>query len=193
MSDQKIQQSKYQLAQLSDEELMSLYQSGNYLAFEVLYHRSSGKVFQYLNGKVSAEVAQDLLQEIFIKIHKARDQYSKQYPYLPWLFTISRNTLFDYFKSAKVSRKNSEVSLNENEMEILNLEPADLGADVNLTSALSHLPENQRRAIELRYLREWSFEKIADDIQTTPVNVRKLVSRGVKKLRSGILKIGGAN
>jgi len=185
--------SKYQLAQLSDEELMSFYQSGNYQAFEVLYHRSSGKVFQYLKGKVEAEVAQDLLQEVFIKIHKAREQYSTQYPFLPWLFTISRNTLFDYFKSAKFSRKNSEVNLSDNEIEILNLEPVGQGAEVNLTSALSHLPENQRRAIELRYLHDWSFEKIADDIKTTPTNVRKLVSRGVKKLRSGILKSGGAN
>lgn len=175
--------SKYQLAQLSDEELMSLYQSGNYLAFEVLYQRSSGKVFQYLKGKVSAEVAQDLLQEIFIKIHKARGQYSTQYPFLPWLFTISRNTLFDYFKSAVVNRKSNEISLNESGINHSDVAPVSLDHDIDLTMALGHLPENQRRAIELRYLSEWSFEKIADEIKTTPMNVRKLVSRGIKKLR----------
>jgi len=170
--------SKMQLESLTDEDLMSLYQSGEYLAFEELYSRHSGKVFEYLKKKVSAETSQDLLQEIFLKIHKAREQYSKQYPFLPWLFTISRNALFDYFKSIKKFSDIFPEQTNDNPQNI----------ELNLAGALKSLPENQRRAIELRYLEEWTFEKIADDIKTTPDNVRQLISRGLKKARNGFKK-----
>ncbi len=89
-----------ELKDRSDEELMTLYQSGDYMAFECLYERHSGRVFQYLKGKVEGEVAKDLLQETFLKVHRARAQYQPQYPFLPWLFTVARNSLNDFFKSA---------------------------------------------------------------------------------------------
>jgi RNA polymerase sigma factor (sigma-70 family) len=166
---------KKQLSGLTDEELMGLYQAGNYAAFETLYYRQSSKVYQYLRYKVPPDVAQDLMQEIFVKIHRFRNQYSNQYPLLPWIFTISRNTLFDYFKSNKASKTDPVFS-----SEVFEQEEVDL----NLTSVLVGISENQRRAIELRYLADWSFEKIADDMQTTPENVRQLISRGIKKVKS---------
>ena len=64
--------------------------------------------------------------------------------------------------------------------------PSDLNWTPDLTVALQGLPSNQRRAIELRYLSEWSFEQIAREMKTSPVNIRQMISRGIKKLRSGI-------
>lgn len=161
---------------------MVLYQSGEYLAFEELYRRHSSKVFEYLKKKVSAEISQDLLQEIFMKMHKARNQYSSEYPFLPWLFTISRNTLFDYFKSLKKTTVISAIDFDIPTSEAVSV---GVDVDVNLAAALKNLPENQKRAIELRYLEDWSFEKIAEEIRTSPENVRQLVGRGLKKIRSG--------
>lgn len=155
---------------------MTLYKQGEYPAFEELYARHVAKVFDYLKKRVTIDVAQDLTQEIFLKIHKGRSQYLEQYPFLPWLFTISRNALYDYFKLTKTSDVfNFEQAISS--------EPAS--NDLNLALALKGLPENQRRAIELRYLEEWSFEKIAKDIKTSPDNVRQLISRGLKKVRNG--------
>lgn len=161
---------------------MVLYQSGEYLAFEELYRRHSGRVFEYLKKKVSAEISQDLLQEIFMKMHRARNQYSNQYPFLPWLFTISRNTLFDYFKSMKKITVESVIDVDISGGEAVG---TGAGLDVNLATALRNLPANQKRAIELRYLEDWSFEKIAENIKTSPENVRQLIGRGLKKVRSG--------
>src|SRR5438046_324640 len=84
--------------QKSDEELMSLYQTGEYSAFEIIYSRHSGRVFEYLRKRTAVETARDLLQEIFLKVHRSRGQYSSQYPFLPWLFAISRNVLFDFLR-----------------------------------------------------------------------------------------------
>lgn len=169
-------------AELTDEELMSLYQTGDFAAFEVLYGRHSGRIFEYLKKKVSIEVAQDLVQEIFEKLHKSRAKYDVQYPFLPWLFTVSRNTLFDFFKEAetKLSRaSNSSPVLLENIAQSALTDHS--GHDISII--LANLPQNQKRAIELRYLHDWSFEKIADDMKTTEDNTRQVISRGIKKLR----------
>lgn len=165
---------------------MTLYQNGDYVAFECLYQRHSGRVFQYFKGKVSSEVAQDLLQETFMKIHRSRAQYQPQYPFLPWLFTVARNNLNDFFKSADQNVIKIEIDADSLPLQVL---PAT--SEHDLSQAISGLPHAQRRAIELRYLNEWSFEKIAEEMKTTPENTRQIISRGIKKIRS-LLK-GGAN
>lgn len=158
---------------------MTLYKSGDHAAFECLYQRHSGRVFQYLKGKVSSEAAKDLLQETFLKIHRSRSQYQPQYPFLPWLFTVARNSLNDFFKSSE--QKVIKISVEADSLPET-LQP--IGSEHDLSAALSGLPSVQRRAIELRYLNEWSFEKIAGEMNTTPENSRQIISRGIKKIRS---------
>lgn len=163
----------------SDEDLMMLYQSGDYAAFECLYTRHSGRVFQYLGNKVSSEVAKDLIQEVFLKVHRSRNTYQSQYPFLPWLFTIARNALNDFFKS-------SEQNVAKIDIDSIPLtEPlVHVTSEHDLSVALNGLPHLQRQAIELRYLNEWSFEKIALEMKTTPENARQIISRGIRKVRS---------
>lgn len=169
--------------ELSDEELMAHYQAGDFAAFEILYRRHSGKVFEYLKKKVTVDAAQELLQETFEKLHKSRGKYNSQYPFLPWLFTISRNTLFDFFKTAETklfhSSSSSPVLLDN-----LVVAVAESHSPHDLSQILEVLPQNQKRAIELRYLHDWSFEKIADDMKTSETNARQIISRGIKKLRA---------
>jgi RNA polymerase sigma-70 factor (ECF subfamily) len=172
---------------LSDEELMSLYITGDFAAFEILYKRHSGRVFDYLKKKVSAETAQDLLQEIFAKLHKSRAKYNPQYPFLPWLFTVARNSLMDFYKLAET--KLTKASSGSDEL-LSNLPSvaANEAGNVDLALLLADLPPNQKRAIELRYLEDWSFEKIATHMNTSEGNARQLISRGlafVRQLRKG--------
>ena len=168
---------------LSDEELMSLYITGDFAAFEILYKRHSGRVFDYLKKKVSAETAQDLLQEIFAKLHKSRAKYNPQYPFLPWLFTISRNSLMDFYKLAETKLAKASSSSDVLFQNLPAVAVNAVGGDVDLAQLLTSLPPNQRRAIELRYLEDWSFEKIASHMNTSEGNARQLISRGIKLVR----------
>ncbi|PWU19701.1 MAG: hypothetical protein C5B49_05385 [Bdellovibrio sp.] len=171
------------MTNFSDEELMSHYQSGDVRAFECLYERHAGRVLRFLRKKTNPESAHDLLQEVFLKVHRSRHQYSAQYPFLPWLFAITRNALADLARlnETKVAR-NSIADLEMLEVAI----PSQEAWTEELSLALKCLPTHQRRAIELRYLSDWTFEKIAEDIKTTPLNVRQIISRGIKKLRSAL-------
>ena len=61
-----------QWTQLEDEELMTFYQAGEIQAFEALYQRYSGRLYAYLlKHKLNSESAQDLLQEVFTRLHRA--------------------------------------------------------------------------------------------------------------------------
>lgn len=168
--------------ELSDEDLMELYQSGDALAFEALYERHSGKVFAFLQKKANPQVARDLLQETFLKLHRSRQQYSPQYPFLPWIFTIARNAYLDFVRlnETKITQQSSVVDVPATQPE------PEEAWDANLSQALSTLPTNQKRAIELRYISEWTFEQIAAEMKTSPVNARQLISRSLKKLRSSL-------
>ncbi len=170
---------------LTDEELMKLYQSSDYLAFETLYHRHSARIYKYLTGKVGSEVGQELLQDTFARIHKSRDNYNSQFPFLPWVFTIARNLLRDHYKKAETQTTQNSVGLESLSMEASS-ELASLGSLNRLEASLERLPENQQLALRLRYLDDWTFEKIAEEIETSPQNVRQLISRGLKKVRASL-------
>jgi len=159
---------------------MALYQSGEVGAFEVLFQRHSGKVFSFLRRRAAPELARELTQETFLKVHRARHQYSAQYPFLPWLFTITRNALVDHARLQESKLARESVG---NEDSIPASQPLEEPSG-DLAGALESLPAPQRRAIELRYLQDWSFEQIAAELKTSPVNIRQVISRGLRKLRS---------
>jgi RNA polymerase sigma-70 factor (ECF subfamily) len=183
-------QEKKNLKEHSDEELMNLYQKGNFAAFEILYERHSGRVFEYLKNKVSNEIAQELLQETFEKLHKSRDSYNNQYPFLPWLFTISRNSVLDFYKKSETRISQSTYN-DPNILESIELANSGNTLSPDISEILGGLPANQRRIIELRYLQEWSFEQIAKEIKTSEENARQLLSRSLKNIKSSFKKGGG--
>ncbi len=66
------------LAEKSDEDLMELYKLGNTIAFDILFQRNSGPVLGYLKRRISKDKqAQDILQDIFLKLHRSKHQYDR--------------------------------------------------------------------------------------------------------------------
>ncbi|MDZ4660179.1 MAG: RNA polymerase sigma factor [Pseudomonadota bacterium] len=167
--------------ELTDEVLMTLYCKGDNNAFDTLYSRHSQRVFGYLQKKAPLLSTSDLLQDTFFKLHRSRDQYNSQYPFLPWLFTIAKNTLLD---SARKTSLENKRFLSREDFENISAPIAIEGPSITLVAATSSLPEMQKSAVVLRYLEEWSFEDIATKLKTSPENARQLASRGVKALRN---------
>lgn len=176
-----------------DERLMEMFQNGSYPAFEALFQRHSSKVLNYLAKKTTAQRAQDLTQEVFIKLLRTKNQYKTEYPFLPWLFTLTRNLFLDDHKKSetKLEKKsiNDDVLQNfshtedSNESNFLNSE---------LEKILATLPSPQKEVIHLRYLQDWSFEQIATHLSLNEENVRQILSRGLRKLKALALMKGDA-
>ncbi len=166
----------------SDEELMVIYQSGSTAAFDVLFQRHSSRVFGFLTKRlVNKKEAEDLLQEVFMKLHRSKHLYDASLPFAPWLFAITRSVLLD---SAK--KKNLELLVApETFAEIPSAtEGPEERNDAGISQALQGLPLAQRQAIQLRVYQEETFEEIAARLSTSPENARQLFSRGLKKLRA---------
>jgi len=164
----------------TDEELMVLYQNGTERAFQLLYERHSSKVFGFICARIrNREKAHDLFQEVFVKIHKAKHLYNKSFPVLPWIFTITKNTIIDD------ARKVQQATSTENMDAFTAAEVLVVGPSLNqVAPLLNELPAAQRQAIELRYYEDRTFEEIAKTLKTSPLNVRQQVSRGIKQIKT---------
>lgn len=162
---------------LSDEELMIAYQLGDAHAFTVLYERHSGRALRYLVSKTrNRALAEDVFQASFLKLHRMRSRYSADYPFLPWLFTICRSELVDALRK----RARTPENYTEHLPEFISGSPE---GNFDTVEAMKSLPENQKQALELRFEKDFSFEEIAERLETSPGNARKLVSRAIQFLR----------
>lgn len=176
-----------ELLNRTDEELMVLYQNGSETAFQALYDRHSSKIFSFINSKIQkTEISRELFQEVFVKMHKSKHLYNNTYPLLPWIFTITRNTIFDYLKRGSTSE--TAVPVEKIDERAAMEDQQELGLDIK--PLMINLPPQQKIALEMRYFDEKTFEEIAKTLNTSPVNIRKIISRGVKRLKE-IIKEGG--
>jgi RNA polymerase sigma-70 factor (ECF subfamily) len=165
----------------TDEELMALYQAGEEAAFNVIYERYSGRVYGFLKLKLrNPEGVNEVFQTAFLKLHHARMQYSPHLPFTPWLFTIARNALIDWCRQK--ARQDFLADSVRVEPLIPEKEPAAEPHSHALPD-LTLLSEPQRDALRLRYYEEMSFEEISRRLNTSPANVRQMISRGIKRLR----------
>jgi RNA polymerase sigma-70 factor (ECF subfamily) len=161
---------------------MDRYRNGDAMAFEILYRRYAPQVIGYLTKKCRSEkLAQDLAQEVFMKLHRSKHQYLQALPFAPWLFSITRSVFLDSAKKRSLEdtigpEKFDQMSSPEEK----DSEKMDLGS----------LPEFQKQAVAMRIYDEATFEEIAVKLSTSPENARQLFSRGLKNLKSAFAKGG---
>lgn len=168
-----------QFSSLGDEELMSKYQGGSDEAFSVLYGRHSGKVLGFVKKRIhDPQKANEVFQEVFLKMHKSKHLYNRTLPFLPWLFSISKSVIIDSVRSANRKVKES----TETDLELLTGNIL-VESSVDLQPHLEALGSSQKLAMQLRFVDEKTFEEIAEALNTSPMNARKLISRGLKRLK----------
>ena len=173
----------------TDEKLMRLYQSGSEPAFKVLYSRHSGKIYGFLKARLkSEEQVRDVFQEVFIKIHRTKDLYKNDLPLLPWIFTITRTTLIDYLRKEKNHQGHAELNLEV--MMAPEMSSEKLVGAPQLRTLLDQLPAASQEVLKMRYIDEKTFQEIATHLDTSSENVRQMVSRGIKKLKTLIGETG---
>ncbi len=194
---------------ISDEDLMRAYQNGDQGAFLELYKRYAPRVYGYILPRVKNRAqGDDLFQQIFMKLHKSRGTYKTELPFAPWIFSIIRTVMADFFKQRSRSVDNvylDGVAHGDSTVEtLIPAAAADYSSDIAADSAtaikgtslletemkarLGTLSDRERTAVESRYLNENSFFNIAKELNTTESNTRQIVSRALRKLKSGFSK-----
>ncbi|MGK0367720.1 MAG: RNA polymerase sigma factor (sigma-70 family) [Thermoproteota archaeon] len=165
---------------LTDEKLMELYLSGDFQAFEEIYRRYQGNVYAFLKKRMhNSDNINDVFQNIFIKFHKSKASYKSEFLLIKWLYTICRSEFLDHLKKIKktlVEISDNDLVYEEKETDII---------DINSEKLLS---DTEKKALNLRYYSDQDFSEISKALNTTETNIRKIISRGLKKLKT---KYGG--
>lgn len=166
----------------TDEELMNLYIQGDIKAFDALYLRHKAMVFGYLVKKLpSKQQAEEVFQMAFLKLHQSRSQYNVGEAFLPWLFTIARNSLFDHLR--KTRSEAQKIEAYGNERSTVSTNDNNLLED-RLEEGINQLSNDQKALITQRYVDGLDFEEIAKRSNSNPAAVRQSVSRVTRKLKS---------
>ena len=116
-----------------------------------------------------------------MKLHQARAYYRDEFPFAPWLFAICRNALIDHVRREEhLTRTKEKLRREESTAEF----PTEARNVSGLAPLLNQLPPQQKAAVEMRYLAELPFEAIARELSKSEMNIRQMVSRGLKRLRA---------
>jgi RNA polymerase sigma factor (sigma-70 family) len=170
--------------QLTDQELIHQFLSGNQYAFEVLAKRYKSKLFNYILMLVKdRQLAEDLLQDTLIKVIRSlkTNRYKDDNKFSSWLMRIAHNLVIDYFRKQKqlktISNDNYESDLfNTTKLAEDTIEEKMIEEQINkeLHNLIGELPDDQQQIVYLRHFEGLSFKEIAD---MTDVSINTALGR----------------
>lgn len=162
-------------------------QSGNPQAYEMLFARHSRPLFGYLRRRTGQEeLAAELFQETWLKVHRFSSSWRAEQAFKPWLYGVALNTARD--AGRKSQRRVPTVALEHDKP----LAPQAHARRLTLEQAIEALPENLKDAFLLGAVHGMDHKEIATQLDISPANARARISRARAFLRDWLDKRGGA-
>jgi RNA polymerase sigma-70 factor, ECF subfamily len=178
---------------ISDESLMLSYATGDVAAFEVLYQKHKGSVYRYmLNLCRNEAIAEELFQEVWIKLIKARENYQVKAKFSTYLYKMAHNQFIDHYRKQNVRvvvDQSVEVESMEQEQSSRNNpeKQTQTNQTINkLSELLESLPNEQREVFLLREEAGMSLSEIAETIGINQEAAKSRLRYAINKLRSGL-------
>jgi RNA polymerase sigma-70 factor (ECF subfamily) len=169
----------------STEALVERCLAGDQAAWDQIVRQHWRKVFNLAYKFVGRhDEAEDLTQDIFLKIFKALHTFDRRANFQTWLISISRNLCIDHYRSVRKERETMARDVDASQLTPVSrergphsqLEQSDLKNLVRL--ALAELPPALRQAVVLRDLQEFSYQEIADQLGLPEGTVKSRINRG---------------
>jgi len=175
---------------LSEHQIQTLVTQaklGNTEAFGSIYDTLSKPIFNFLLARLRhREMAEDLLQTVFLKVWHNLESYKpkKSTKFSTWVFQIANYTLIDYWRTRK---ETVDISVVEN-MSDFALDPKKYEKYDYLWDALKTLPQDYQTVLELRFRQDLSVPEVAEIMGKSAVGIRVLQHRAIKALRQQMAK-----
>jgi RNA polymerase sigma-70 factor (ECF subfamily) len=169
---------------------------GDQAAWAELVRHHWRKVFNLAYKFVGRhDEAEDLTQEIFLKIFKALHTFDRRANFQTWLISISRNYCIDHYRSVRKERETMARDVNAADLTpvsaergpLAQLEQSDLRQIIR--KALAELPPALAEAVTLRDLQEFSYQEIADRLSLPEGTVKSRINRGRLELARQIRRL----
>lgn len=173
-------------------ELLTRLKRGDHVAFEKIFEQHSKQLFQFsLSYLKSEEAAEDIVQEVFIKIWNNRSEIKTDTSFQSYLFTITLNSVRKYFN--QLSR------LNELKHDIL-FDSSGLKPDFDdrsdyqfmldkLEELIRQMPEKRREVFVKKKIEEKSLKEISEELKITTKTVEYHITEAMKFLKSEFEKL----
>lgn len=180
----------------SDAQLMLCFKAGDIDAFEILFARHSHALVNFAFRFVrNREVAEELAQDIFIRVHDAAHNYHARAKFTTWLYRIATNVCLNEIRRPRFRAVHESLDSPTNEnpgsrsREIA--DERNVGPDIlldrravsrALKQALAQLPEKQRLAFVLNKYQELSYAEVAEVLRISEKAVKSLIHRAKESM-----------
>jgi RNA polymerase sigma-70 factor (ECF subfamily) len=180
----------------SDADIMLRVKAGDQSAFEYLVHKYRRPMvsFMYRMAHNSA-AAEDLAQEVFLRVYRSRETYEPSAKFSTWLYRIATNLAVNHARDTRHERPEVQVSLDEPDEEsgtTLELPDASLNAEQQIVrrerllairKKIEALPEQQRLAVLMHKYQQMDYKQIADVLKKSESATKSLLFRAYETLR----------
>lgn len=181
------------MSNITDGQLINQYLKGDEKSLEILIKKYLKQVYnfiyRYVNNSTDAE---DIAQEVFVKMWKNLKKFDQNKSFKPWLFTIAKNTCFDFFKKKKfISLSLFEdygdklVDPSTNPNKLIN----SLDAQQKIIPAMEKLSPQYRLVLHLYYHDQLNFREISEKLNESINTVKSRHRRALVLLKNGINEI----
>lgn len=187
----------------SDVQLMLEVKAGDEMSFDLLLRRYRTPLVNFLYHMVrDAAAAEDLAQEVFFRVYRAREKYAPSAKFTTWLYRIATNLALNSIRDGR--RRQMEVSIDgpaEEDVPALQIPARDMQADHALIErdraalirrAVDSLPEKQRAAVLLHKYEDMDYSEIAKVLDCSESALKSLLFRAYETLRIELAPLVGA-
>lgn len=177
---------------IADEELVSRCLAGDDRSWTALVRRHSAALFVVARRSVRrTDEAEDLVQEIFLKVSRMLEKYDRRQAFKPWLLQVARNHLIDHHRSFR-REKQSTIELDGLPVEPAGREATQDGHVLTRERAqairrgLEELPDVLREAVVLRDIEDMEYEEMAAFLGVPIGTVKSRINRGRLQLAQAL-------
>jgi RNA polymerase sigma-70 factor (ECF subfamily) len=177
-----------------DAELMLRVKEGDGASFGVLLEKHRSSVFHFLYRMVQNQaVAEELAQEVFLRVYRSRESYEPTAKFTTWLFRIATHLALNSLRDGKYERLQDRLDDDSSDMPVRQLSDSRPSVEqwmVNqarldeVRRAVAMLPEKQRAAVLMHKYQEMEYSQIARVLSCSESAIKSLLFRAYETLRA---------
>ena len=187
------------LAEMDDAQVMLRVRDGDDAAFNYLVQRYRRAMISFMFRMVhNAAIAEDLSQEVFLRVYRSRASYSADAKFTTWLYRIATNLAVNHARDNKHERPEVKASIDAVDEETgLSIDVADSRLNVEqdilrrerlqaIRKCVEALPERQRLAVMMHKYQEMDYRQIAEVLHLSESATKSLLFRAYETLRESL-------
>ena len=170
----------------SDEQLMSEIKAGNMIAFDTLYHKYNRKIYNFAVSILkSTEDAENILQDVFLKLWMNRNKIEKDSSIRYYIFSIAYNSSITIFREKMKESRFLESLKNMQDIghDPVNLEIEYKEMEGKLNEIIESLPDRQKEVYLLHKVEGLKYSEIAEKLNISVNTIENHMSRALKTIR----------